>query len=76
MPLFQPTKCNLILILVMVTRVFPRFKQFACFYFEFSCVRGDIFHEHCCDYFAFGFTSLNQKKDDFFSEYVMERGSL
>ena len=60
-PLFQPTKCNLILILVMVTRVFPRFKQFACFYFEFSCVRGDIFHEHCCDYFAFGFTSLNQK---------------
>ena len=61
-PLFQPTKCNLILILVMATRVFPRFKQFACFYFEFSCVRGDIFHEHCCDYFAFGFTSLNQKK--------------
>ena len=60
----------------MVTRVFPRFKQFARFYFEFSCVRGDIFHEHCCDYFAFGFYIAQSKKDNFFSEYVMERGSL
>lgn len=51
------TNCDL------VARVFPRFTQFADFYFEFSLANVDI-DLHCdwpYDNFGFGFTTINRK---------------
>ena len=39
----------------LVARVFPRFRQFGCFYFEFSCAFKGILRR--CDWFGFGFTA-------------------
>lgn len=49
----------------LVTRVFPRFSQFACFSFEFSLVLGDIFLAmlvSCCDFFSFSSRTLIQRE--------------
>ena len=35
-PLFQPIRCKTIAYHDLVARVFPRFKQFGCFEFDFS----------------------------------------
>ena len=41
----------------------PRFRQFFCFYFEFSLTKRDIFPAMigCCDCFGSGFTTVNSK---------------
>ena len=46
-----------------VTRVFPRFAQSACLYFEFSLKIKGIFLLviGCYNYFGFGFATVNQK---------------
>ena len=41
--LFQPIRTKTKRNRDLVIRVFPRFRQFACFYFEFSLAHGDIF---------------------------------
>ena len=47
----------------LVTRVFPRFWRFSCFYFEFSLALCDIFlySDWFCDYFGFVLTTLDRK---------------
>ena len=44
----------------LVACVFPRFRQFDCFYYEFSLALRDIFFLLIgrSDYFGFGFTTL------------------
>ena len=55
-PLSQPIRCKPKANHDLDTRVFPRFGQFAWFYFEFSNLLID-----CCDNFGFRFTTLNRK---------------
>ena len=59
----QPIRCKTNTIHVLVACVFPRFRQFGCFYFEFSLAVRDIFFLLIgrCDYFGFGFTTLKTK---------------
>ena len=47
----------------LFTPVFPRFRQLACFYLEFSLAPRDIFLAliGCCDFFGYGLTKLNRK---------------
>ena len=47
----------------LVARVFPRFAQSACLYFEFSLKIKGIFLLviGCYNYFGFGFATVNQK---------------
>ena len=47
----------------LVTCVFPCFRRFASFHFEFSWAPCDIFLAMigCCGCFGFGFTTLNRK---------------
>ena len=55
-PLSHPIRCKPKANHDLDTRVFPRFGQFAWFYFEFSNLLID-----CCDNFGFRFTTLNRK---------------
>ena len=55
-PLSQPIRCKPKANHDLDTPVFPRFGQFAWFYFEFSNLLID-----CCDNFGFRFTTLNRK---------------
>ena len=63
-PTSQPIRCKTkIKHDDLVTRVFPRFKQFGCFHFEFSMAPCDISFLliGCCDNSGFGFTPFNRK---------------
>lgn len=55
----QPIKCSYKLNSNLVTRVFLRFEQVPCFYFEFSFVNDDVNFVLIgfFDYFGFGFST-------------------
>ena len=61
--LFQPIRCKTKINHNLVARVFPRFRQFGCVYFDFSLALQSIFFPliGCWDYFDFSFTTLCQK---------------
>ena len=62
-PIFQPIRFKNEINRDLVTRVFPRFRQFACFYLEFSLAPRDIFLPMIgyCDCFVLLFYKLNRK---------------
>ena len=43
----------------MVIRVFPRLKKFPCFQFVFSLTNDNVYLIGLCDYFCFGFSTLD-----------------
>ena len=55
-PPSQPIKSRTKINSNLVSRVFPRFKQVASFYFEFSLVNDDVLIGSCDN---FGFSTLN-----------------
>ena len=54
-PLSQPIRCKTKTNRDLITRVFPRFRQFTCVFFEFSLAPCDIFlcSDCHCSYFGF-----------------------
>lgn len=58
-PLYQPIICKIETNHDLVSRVFPRFREFGCFHFEFSlALQGILIFS---DYFGCGFTPRNRK---------------
>ena len=58
-PLYQPIICKIETNHDLVARVFPRFREFGCFHFEFSlALQGILIFS---DYFGCGFTPHSRK---------------
>ena len=62
-PSSQPIRCKIKNNRSLLTRVFPRFSQFNCFYFEFSLALKvfPLLLIGRCDYFGFGIMTHNRK---------------
>ena len=75
-PSSQPIRCKIKNNRSLLTRVFPRFSQYNCFYFEFSLALKVflLLLIGCCDYFGFWYYDT-QPKNSLFTVIGLENSS-